>query len=183
MDARPMAASVTRDGERLAVLLATKSTRGGQERRLEVWDIGTGTRVATREFEPMLDADRAAYLEFAGDDGYLVIGTRQGVDVVDADRLEPVATIFHPGVRLTAMQSDATLVATTAGGGTVRVWDTGNGAEIARIEPPETVIVMVLSDDDRWLATLSDAGTVRLWSLTAGDLIRQACRWLPEPCP
>lgn len=35
---RILATLITRDGDRLAVILATKSTRGGYERRLEIWN-------------------------------------------------------------------------------------------------------------------------------------------------
>ena len=55
--------------------------------------------------------------------------------------------------------------------------------EIARITSVQELAAIALSNDGRWLATLDAAGTVRLWTLASGDLIEQACRWVPEPCP
>ena len=175
--------AVSRDGDRLAVMLGTQSTRGGCKRDLEVWNVGTGTRVVGRPFATVLDADMAAYLGFVGDDRYLVVGMREGVEIVDAERLTQVAILHHPSVTQTAMQGDGTLAATMGRNGIVRIWKMDNRDEIARIESTQGVKALALSNDGRWLSTLEDAGTVGLWLLAPGDLIQQACRWLDAPCP
>ena len=66
LDAHALAASLSQDGDRLAVILAIGSTRGGDERRLELWNVATERRILTRSLAPVLDADMAAYLNFAG---------------------------------------------------------------------------------------------------------------------
>ncbi len=183
LDGPALAASVSRDGKRLAVIVGVKITRGGYMRRLEVWNVESETQIATREYETTLDRDMAAFLRFAGDDRYLVVGTRAGVEIVTADQLTPVAPLYHKGIRLVAMQNDGTIAATTGRNGIVSIWETAGGDEIARITSTQSIRALALSNDDRWLATLADTGTVRLWALSPGDLIHQACRWMVEPCP
>jgi WD40 repeat protein len=178
IDAQALAAAVSRNGDRLAVTLAAKSTRAGYQRRLEVWNVRTNTRIAMRAFEPVLDAQMAAFLRFAGGDRYLVVGTRVGVAIVDARQLTPVASLYHPDV-----QNDGTLAATVGSSNIVRIWDINSRNEIARIESAQAVRALALSNDDQWLATLDEVGTVRLWALAPNVLIQQACHWLAGPCP
>jgi WD40 repeat protein len=183
VDARALAVAISPGEERLAIILATGSTRGGDRRRLEIWDLRMARRIAERTLDPVLDPDMAAYLQFAGGDRYLAVGTRTGVEIVDAQRLTPVATLYHPGLVLVAVQGDGRLAATKGRDGEIRVWRVDDFDEIARIEAGPGVVAIELGDAGRWLATLDDAGILRLWPLTPDDLIRQACRWLADPCP
>ena len=183
LEARALTAVLSHDGGRLAVILAMQITRGGSNRRLEAWDVETGVRLATRGFDAVPDEDIANYLQFAGDDRYLVVGTREGVAIVDAAQLTPVATLYHRGAKLTVIQGAGTLAATAGSDGSVRIWKMVDREEIARITSVQELAAIALSNDGRWLATLDAAGTVRLWTLASGDLIEQACRWVPEPCP
>jgi WD40 repeat protein len=183
LDAHALAASVSQDGDRLAVILAIGSTRGGYERRLELWNVGMERRIVTRSLAPVLDADMAAYLNFAGEDRYLAVGMHDGIEIVDTKRLSSVVTLHHWGVTLTALQGDGTLAATTGRNGVVRIWDMGSRNEIAQIESANAVRGIALSNDSRWLATLEDTGSIRLWLLAPGDLIEQACYGVAETCP
>lgn len=183
LDAHALAASVSQDGDRLAVILAMKSTRGGYERSLEVWNVGSGRRIATRELDPMLNTEMASYLGFAGEDRYVVAAAKSGIEILDVEHLTPVATLYHSEVMLTAMQGDGTLAATMGRDGLVRIWDMTSRNEIAQIETTKGVRAIALSHGGRWLAALDDAGAVRLWSLAPGDLIQQACYGVAEPCP
>ncbi len=183
LDGHALAASVSQDGDRLAVILSLGSTRGGFKRRLEVWDVGAGTRIATRAFDPMLNTDMASYLGFAGEDHYVVAAKKSGVEILDVEHLTPIATLYHREVMLTAMQGDGKLAATMGKDGLVRIWDMGSRNEIAQIETTKGVRAIALSPEGRWLATLDDAGSAQLWSLAPDDLIQQACNGLAEPCP
>ena len=156
----------------------------GQPRDRGIWNVDTQTPSAARAFEPVLEPEIAAYLEFAGDDRCLVIGAREGIDVVEAGQLALFTKLYHRDVTLTAMQRDGTIAATMGKDGIVRVWKTIDGGEIARIDAGSAgQEALALSNDGRWLATLEDAGTFHVWALTPADLIEQACRWLPGPCP
>jgi WD40 repeat protein len=183
VDAGILSATASWNGNRLAVLAGTGSTRGGCQRRLEVWNLRTGAQLATRVFDPVLDSQSATYLQFAGDDRFLVVGMRSGVEIVDADGLTAVATIYHPGVTVTAMLGGGTLTATLGTDGLVRIWNAEGQNEIARIESIRSTKALALSSDQRWLAALEEAGTVRVWALAPDDVIQQACRWLEAPCP
>ena len=183
VDAGIFNAVVSRDGNRLAVLAATESTRGGCRRRLEMWNPQTSTLLATHAFDPVLNSQSATYLQFAGDDRFLVIGIGSGVEIIDAERLTAVTTIYHRGVTATAMLADGTLAATLGSDRVARIWRTGGPNEIARIETVRATEALALSLDHRWLAALEEPGTVRLWALAPEDLIQQACRWLEAPCP
>lgn len=87
LGARVLGAAVSGDGNRVATTVAVGSTRGGYERRPDVRSVATNAPIATRQFDPVLDPGMAACLHFAGDDRYLVVGTRAGVEIVVAERL------------------------------------------------------------------------------------------------
>ena len=182
LDAHVLAASVSQDGDRLAVILSLESTRGGDERRLEVWNVGSATRIATRAFDPMLNTDMASYLGFAGEDHYVVAATKSGIEILDVEHLTPIATLYHREVMLTAMQGDGKLAATMGKDGLVRIWDMESRNEIAQIETAQGVRAIALSNGGRLLATLDGAGSVQLWLLAPGDLIQQACFGI-DKCP
>jgi len=182
-DARVLAASVNQNGERLAVLLATKSTRGGYARSLEMWDIVAKKRIDSRSFDPMLDESMASYLSFLGNDQFLAIGRKEGVEIVKAEDLTSVATLYHAHITMTAINSKGTIAATMGSDGMMRIWEIDGRKEVARIEIAPTVRMMALSNDHRWLATLDHGGMVQLWAIKPPDLIQQACRWVKESCP
>src|SRR6201999_2256925 len=52
---------------------------------------------------------------------------------------------------------------TSAGDGTVRVWDRTTGGQTRRITNTGTLGVLALSADGRWLLTGSDATDAQLW--------------------
>jgi hypothetical protein len=183
VEGAPLSAALNAEGDRAAVLLATGSTRGGCARRLEIWNLETQSAAAARDFGPLLDQGAAALLQFIGDDNYLVVGVRGGVEIVEAAELTSLATLYHAGVARAAIQADGTLAATQGDDGLVRIWDVETLSEIARIESSPGTAALALSPDDRWLATLEPPDVVRLWAVAPDELIQQACRWLAEPCP
>lgn len=185
-----MSAVVSREGDRVALLIArdttrvgsNASTRGGCARRLEIRHVATNAVVAARQLEPVLDNNAATFLRFIGDDRYLVVGVRGGVEILEAERLTTIATLFHPSVQQAAI-SDGARAATQGRDGLVRIWDVDTVNEIARIEASPLTAALALSPDGRWLATLEPHATVRLWAVAPDELVEQVCRWVRERCP
>ena len=167
---------------RRAVLLCTGSTRAGCQRSLEIWD-GESKRDAL-SFQPVLDSGQASFLQFAGNDDYLIIGTRSGLEIVDWRTLEPVGALFHADAVLAALTSGLGRAATMGPDRVIRVRNLTDNAEVARITSEDDVQALALSDDERWLAVLTAGGrAVDLYALDSRDLVNQACRWLDSPCP
>ena len=167
--------------DREARLFCGESTRGGCRRNLEIWD--GGTKRSVLPYEPVLNVTQQAILQFAGQDRFLIVGTRSGLEVLDWETLEPVAELFHSGAVLTGVSKDASRAATMDENHSIRVWDVAPGAERTRLAADGPARALALSNDGRWLAALTPAGTVELWALMPPDLIQQACRWLEHPCP
>jgi len=166
--------------DREARLVCGESTRGGCRRHLEIWD--GGTKRSELPYEPVLDVNQQAILEFAGQDRFLIVGTRTGLEVLDWVTLEPVTELFHGGATLAGVSKDASRAATMDRNHSIRVWDVATGAEQTRLAANGPAHALALSNDGRWLAALTPAG-IELWALTPPDLINQACRWLEHPCP
>jgi hypothetical protein len=171
---------VGRTGRR-ALLVCGQRTRAGCTRSIELWE--GGALHAELPYEPVFDRDLAAFLQFAGNDDYLVIGTRTGLEIVERQSLEPVGELFHAGAILVGVSTKFRRAATMDRSGSVRVWDLTNGTEVVRLESAEKAVALALSNDERWLALLTAAGNVDLYALGVPDLVNQACRWLDPPCP
>jgi WD40 repeat protein len=182
-DAPLLSSVASRARNLLAVILCTGSTRGGCRRHLETWDIRTGEKIASRQLAPLLDEQAAAYLDFAGGGQFLVASVRGGIEILDAAQLNPITTLYHPEVMLTAVNSSGSLVATKGKDDEMLIWDLAGSTMIARIPNVQPLRALALSNDQRWLAGLEKDGVGRLWLLNPEDLIQQVCRWLDEPCP
>jgi WD40 repeat protein len=72
-----------------------------------------------------------------------------------------------------AFSGDGKTLASTAGDGTVRLWNVANGAEIGKIEGATPVRGIAFSGDGKTLASSAGDGTVRLWSATKGAELRK----------
>jgi len=177
---RDIAISNARSG-REAAIMAGEMTRAGPERRLVVRENGVET--VGREYPPILDAEQAGFLAFTGNDHYLVIGARIGLEIVDAVTLEPVAVLYHANATRAGVSADGRSAATMDGHGRIKVWDVAQGTQRLEIEAGANLSALALSNDGRWLAGLAPGGPIRLWAMAPGDLIEQACRWLDDPCP
>jgi len=175
-----LAEIVGRSG-RKAMIVAREITRAGYRRTLEVWD--GGKKQAEKAYEAVFEGGRESFLQFVGQDRYVVIGTRTGLEMVDAGTLEPVATLYHTGAILAGAQPDGRRAVTMDAKRSIRVWEIASGQEVARITADHAARALELSDDGRWLAALGTDGRVRLWAIAPGDLIAQACQWLKNPCP
>ena len=71
------------------------------------------------------------------------------------------------GVTSVAFSPDG-LLASGSWDGTVRLWDTSTGAEVAVLEGHTRLVRSVAFSPDGLLASGSDDGTVRLWDTSAG---------------
>jgi hypothetical protein len=157
------------------LIVAGEITRAGYRRTLEVWE--DDKKRAEQPYDPMFDRDREAFLQFAGQDRFLVIGTRSGLEMVDAITLAPVATLYHTGAILAGAQADGRRAVTMDRIRSVRVW------EIARFMADHPARALALSNDGRWMAALAPGGRIDLWAIAADNMIAQACHWLNDPCP
>lgn len=175
-----LAEAVDRSGRR-AVIIGGQYLRGGQERTLEVWE--GGEKLAEQPYDPVFDDDHAAFLQFAGQGRFLVIGTGTGLEMVDAITLAPVATLYHSGAILAGAQMDGLRAVTMDHSQSIRIWETATGREVARLAASRPARALALSSDGRWLAALAPGRQIDLWALAPDDVIAQACRWLDDPCP
>jgi WD40 repeat protein len=175
-----LSVSSARSGHEAAIV-AGEMTRAGPRRRLVVRE--DGMEILGRDYQPVLDVDQAAFLTWAGNDRYLVVGTRAGLEILDAATLNPAATIYHANAIRAGVAADGRSAATMDVRGRIKVWDVAEGTQRLEIETRAEISALALSDDGRWLAGLAPGGRILLWALTPGDLIEQACRWLEPPCP
>ncbi|MCB1738937.1 MAG: TIR domain-containing protein [Gammaproteobacteria bacterium] len=175
-----MAVAHARSG-REAAIVAGEMTRAGPRRRLVIRK--AGQEVVGQAHAPVLDPRLASFLAFAGNDHYLVIGTRDGLQVVDAQRLQPVSTLYHAQAIAVGLSADGRWAATGDERGRIKIWNVGEGTQAREIETPARVATLALSNDGDWVAGLGPDRQVRLWTLSPHKLIEQACRWLEAPCP
>ncbi|MEO0365500.1 MAG: toll/interleukin-1 receptor domain-containing protein [Pseudomonadota bacterium] len=167
---------------RRAVLLCEKQTRGGCNRRLEMWD--NDVRLGTVELEPVLDEVQQAFLTFSGNDEYLIVASRAKLRVLEWQSLADVAEILVNQVERAAVSPGLQRAATLDRDGTTRIWNLAENIQIAQFRLDRHARAMALSDDNRWLAVLKDGGrVVEVYALSPPDLINQACRFMEAICP
>jgi WD40 repeat protein len=177
--------------------LAIKSSRGirvyAVGRRLEkVADVKTGDVLETLLFghagqfasdaerqTPRIDAKRwqrdparAAVAAFRPGQRWLARARKEGVEIHDLRTLAVVGTFPHETEVGSVALSPGGRFLATASAGTVRIWETANGAEVSRIE--DGGIDPLFSPDGRLLATTA-SGRARVWAWQPADLITEAC--------
>jgi WD40 repeat protein len=164
-----------------AVIVKGRSTRGGVRRTLQIWR--GETKLTGLELQPVLDGNVARYLHFAGAGRYVVIDSRRGLEVREAETLNLVATLFHRDVIRAGLDTTGRHAVTMAADLSVRVWDIATGLEMIRLTTDTRALALALSNDGRWLAAIDTNRRISLWALAPPDLIAQACGWLDGDCP
>ena len=164
-----------------AVIVAGEITRAGPERRLVLRR--QGVEITGKGYEPVFDSNLDSFLAFAGDDRYLVIGTREGLEVISAETLDPVTVLYHANATAVGLSADGRRAATGDRRGRIKIWNVAEGTQQREIETVAEITALALSDDGDWVAGLGRDRRVRLWTLSPDTLIAQACRWLEAPCP
>jgi WD40 repeat protein len=102
----------------------------------------------------------------------LARGRKETVEILDLRTLAVVRPFPHETeVVSLALSPDGRYLATSSSG-TVRVWETANGAEVSRIE--EGGRDPLFSPDGRLLATIA-SDRARVWAWRPDDLIAEAC--------
>lgn len=162
-------------------LVESEFTRGGAKRSLEL--VVGGEVVASRELRPMLDMPRSRILTVTGWGRFLVHAENDGLHILDAATLEPVAVPPHRRAITAALTRDGGLAATLDASGEVRLYDLDRATEERRFPVDRVGQRLELSDDGRWLAVQVSAAEADLYALAPPDLMAQACRGLRQPCP
>lgn len=166
-----------------ARIVDTGSSRGGLYRQLEIQ--GTAAPVEPRPLDPVLDRNLEIFLQFAGNGRFLVVASRIGFDVLEAETGKLVTTLYHTGAIVVGMRPDGQQAVTVGRDRSARIWQLGTGQELVRLDLPSAPSRLALSPDGRWLATQHGDRRIALWALSPPDLIAQSCRWLDaeDGCP
>jgi WD40 repeat protein len=155
----------------------------GQVGGIEVYDTTKGKRLAsplsgighdgkTGTLDPSPDA-----LVFGPDGSFCVTNNPTGgVAVSDVTTGKVLRRFGRPseneGPGL-ALSPDGCTVARSAGGGTVRLWETATGGQRGQLGPDEEgTFAVAFSLDGRLLAASGEEGVVRLWQLPGGRELR-----------
>jgi WD40 repeat protein len=155
--------------------------RGGQKRRLEVWN--NDTRLVQREVEPVLDDDQATLLIPAQNGKFVFTAVREGLEMLDTATLQTKAKIYHVGAILVGARADGKFAVTVDRNHQARIWELEQNLEVTRFTLSAAPLALELSPDGRWLAILRTDYDIELWAIEPADLIAQACTWLSSPCP
>lgn len=174
-----LAAALSEDLHLLAVITG-KSTRGGWESRLELWEVQSGKRRAAAQLGFLGDR-YAGRVQITPDTSLVVTATRKGWKLWRSADLSFAGELYHLDPERIAFQPSGPLAASVAARG-VAMFDVTTALEVARIVRAERVTDLAVSPDGRWLATLADDGVARLWVVRHEDLIRQACARVAGPC-
>ena len=179
---RVLAAAITSDGRRLAIVTGT-STRGGWRLKLGIWDPNRGECLGVIPYQNLVREEYARSVEFSPDDRFVVTASEVGFTLWDTDKLTQTAIVYHHAPRAIAFQPDGKLIATLSSDQNIRIWELPSMLEIAQIERADPVKELALSPDGRWLVALGGDGVARLWLLQPDDLITYARARLGAPRP
>lgn len=170
------------DGRWFGALIG-RSTRGGFESRLELYDLASDGAVLTVELPGFFDDREARFLSVTPDGQYLVTGRDSQFEFWNMATGQVESTLVQSSPTAMSFDSTGERMAALSADRRTSVWDRTQGIEIARIEHSEAIVDIALSPSGRWLATLAKSGASQLWAIDAADLILQACSRLRSPCP
>ena len=130
---------------------------------------------------------KVSTMDLSSDGRYFVAGSDNGaVVLVDLAKQKEIARFAHEGnVEVAMFSPDSKLIATAGGDMIVRVWSTGDGQELARLNHHGAIYWMKFSSDSSSLTTIAAAQsttstTTELvkWPLRSADLRSLACSGL-----
>jgi len=156
--------SFSPDGTTLA------SGSGWNNGAVELWDVATGTNIATLEEH----TSWVKYVSFSPDGKTLAFGASGPlIELWDVATDTSIATLEEhtaPGTSV-SFSPDGKTLASGAENGTIMLWDVATGTTTAILEghtQTKAVESVSFSPDGKTLASASGDGTVRLWDVATG---------------
>jgi WD40 repeat protein len=107
----------------------------------------------------------------------MAIASADSITRIRTKRLDFRAELPHRAlVHDLAFNADGTRLVTAADDGFIRIWDTAEAREVARLERQGDLATVALSSDDRWLAFEKAPGRIEIWPWRPADLREEVCR-------
>lgn len=175
--------------DQLALRVATRGSLAASDcsdGSIRTWSVPDLTYLRTIESK---NATRVTALAFFDDD-HLLVGSREGFDLLEARSGRRISTFAHERARVLdfAVTTNRDRIVTACDDRCVRVWATNSRACIATLTeaglPPyagrygamdvhAATGVCLLPGDQEVVASYGN-GALRLWDLTSGELVRKA---------
>ena len=143
---------------------------------MKLWDVATGASKGERHvIPPDIVENGPLWIHTISSDGKTAVTGRKTMGLWNvATRTKKRDLAGHTDEPVAAAFSrDGKILASSAGDGTVRLWNVANGAEIGKIGGATPVRGIAFSRDGKTLASSAGDGTVRLWSATKGAELRK----------
>ncbi|KAL9480687.1 hypothetical protein ACSS6W_005473 [Trichoderma asperelloides] len=139
-----------------------------RERKIKIWDTGTGTCIRTIESIPRLCALTSLT------NGRIVSGSEDGViKIWDLTTGECVLTVADQGTTLLSMTSlTGERVATGSKSGIIKIWDLNQSICVQTIEAHNEPIAALASLTDNRIISGSNDTTVKIWDINTGECIQ-----------
>ena len=149
--------------------LASGLANGG----IELWEVETGTRIATLEGREGYRG-RITSVVFSPDGATLAAGAADGlVRLWDVAAREGIATLEgdENGITSMAFCPDGATLASGASGRPIKLWDLSSREEVATLEGPTGGVQSVVFSPDGATLASGEGETVKLWDVSSRRMI------------
>jgi WD40 repeat protein len=167
------------------LLLTTKGNKAvkGYQEFVTVFDARSGRRIGAQELGVRRDASLEDYtFSFARNAPALALVSKASLTVWRLDSRSVQSFARDLDNLIVSISPNGSAVAGADGAGTVRVWATDEGRQVARLSHSGRVRRVTWSDDGRVLATIDTEGAgssahsvARAFLMDPSDLVRETC--------